>query len=264
MEIEVNGITTRCELSGPEGAPVVICSHCLAGNMAVWDWQMDELRQKYRVLRYDIRGHGGSSAPEGAYSMEMLADDVLAMMDALEIGRVHFMGISLGGMIGQVLALSNPERVESLVLCDTTCTVPKELRPIWEERIQVARGEGMAALAGQTLERWFSPGFRGDNPGIVQKIEEMILATPVSGYAGCSRAISDFNVKAQLHRISTPTLIMVGENDPGTPVEAAREIHESIAGSSMVELPGAYHLSNIEAAEQFNENLAAFLSRPRK
>lgn len=261
MEIEVGGITIKYELSGPESAPVVVCSHCLAGSMAIWDPQMDALRKKYRVLRYDLRGHGGSSAPDEAYTMEMLAADVAGLMDELGIEDVHFMGISMGGMIGQVLALMVPERVSSLILADTTCMIPENMRPIWDERIATAREKGMAALAEGTLERWLSPEFRANNPEIAGKIKDIVLATPPAGFAGCCQAISNFDVRDDLSRLSTPTLIMVGEHDPGTPVEAARQVQEAIQNSVMLELPGAYHLSNIEANGQFNENMLAFLSR---
>jgi 3-oxoadipate enol-lactonase len=249
------------ELSGLESGPVIACAHCLAGDMSIWDPQMAALEKKFRVLRYDIRGHGRSSAPDGAYSMKMLAADAVGLLDELGIDAVHFMGISLGGMIAQTLALMHPERVLSLILCDTTSIVPQSMKPVWEERIKTAREKGMSATVEETLERWFSPAFRDNNPEITGKIREIILKTPVSGYVGCSRAISNFDIKERLPEISVPALIMVGEKDPGTPVEAARQIHKGIEWSVMLELPGAYHLSNIEAADLFNENLLAFLSR---
>lgn len=261
MQIELNDVIIRYELTGPEAAPVVAMSHCLAGSMAIWNPQMDVLQEKFRVLRYDIRGHGGSSAPAENYTMEMLASDAISIMDALQIENVHFMGISLGGMIGQTLALRYPERVSSLILCDTTCAVPEAARQTWEERIALAREKGMAALADATLERWLSARFRDNNPEITRRIKDIILATPVSGFVGCIRAIAGFDVTDELAGLSVPSLIMVGENDPGTPVESARQIRDAVAGAVMVELPGAFHLSNIEAAGSFNENLTAFLAK---
>lgn len=261
MQAAVNGITVKYELTGPENAPVIVCSHCLAGSMGIWDPQMADLENKYRVLCYDVRGHGGSSAPDEAYTMEMLASDIFGLMDVLSIDRVHFMGISMGGMIGQTLALMHPERVSSLILCDTTCMVPEAMQPVWEERIRTAREKGMSAIVDETLERWFSPGFREKNPEIALKIRDIILKTPVSGFTGCCRAISRFDVHGALSEISVPALVMVGENDPGTPVDAARQIYEGIDGAVMVELPRAFHLSNIEAAREFNENLLAFMAK---
>lgn len=261
MNVQVNGIDIRYELSGPERAPVIVCSHCLAGNMEIWDHQIMALENKYRVLRYDIRGHGGSSAPDEPYTMEMLAIDVIELLDQLAIETVHFMGISMGGMIGQTFALKHPERLSSLILCDTTCMMPESMQPIWEDRITAAREKGMSSAVDETLERWFSPHFRQKHPETIRKIREIVLKTPVSGYVGCCRAISGFDVNNALPEIAVPALIMVGENDPGTPVEAARQIHQGINNSVMIELPGAYHLSNIEAAKEFNENMLAFMSR---
>ena len=261
MQAEVKGIKVQYELTGPESAPVVACSHSLAGSMAIWDSQVAALEGKYRVLRYDTRGHGGSSAPDEPYTMEMLASDAAALFDVLEIEKVHFMGISMGGMIGQTLALMHPEKVASLILCDTTSMVPEAMQPVWEERITTAREKGMAAMVDETLARWFSPAFFENNPEAIARIREIILKTPVPGFVGCSRAISNFNVHEDLSRIVVPTLIMVGENDPGTPVEASRQIRDGIPDAVMVELPNAYHLSNIEAAEAFNENLMAFMAK---
>ncbi len=261
MQVEAGGIMTRYDLTGPESAPVVVLSHCLAGSMAIWAPQMDALEEKYRVLRYDLRGHGGSDAPNEDYSMEVLASDAAALLDVLEIENAHFIGISLGGMIGQKLALMHPEKVSSLILCDTACRIPEEARPVWEERIAVARENGMAALADGTMERWLSPSFQKNNPETAQKIKNIILQTPVAGYAGCCRAIGDFDVMDDLSRLSVPALILVGENDPGTPVEMSLQIQSAIRDSVMIELPRAYHLSNIEAAREFNENVMAFLAK---
>lgn len=261
MREKANGIEMQYEISGPESAPVVVCSHCLAGSSAIWDFQVEILQSKYRVLRYDIRGHGGSSAPEGAYTMEMLASDIAALLKRLAIQKACFIGISMGGMIGQTLALMHPEKVSGLVLCDTACMVPEAMRPVWEDRIRTATEKGMAAMVDETMARWFSPGFMESHPETTGKIRDIILKTPVPGFVGCSHAISNFTVHEALFGLSVPTLIMVGENDPGTPVEAARQIHEAIRNSVMKELPGAYHLSNIEAADEFNENLLAFLAK---
>lgn len=260
MHATVNGIRMQYELTGPEAAPVIVCSHCLAGSMVVWEPQLAALESRYRVLCYDTRGHGGSSAPDEPYSMEMLSKDVTALLDFLNVEKAHFLGISMGGMIGQTLALMHPDRVASLILCDTTSMVPEAMMPVWEDRIRTAREEGMAAMVEETLARWFSPGFRQKNPDIMAGIENMIVETPIPGFVGCSRAISRFDVHKDLNRISMPTLVMVGENDPGTPLAAARQIHEGIPHSLLVVLPEAFHLSNIEAAASFNENLLAFLA----
>lgn len=261
MLAKTHDITISYEIEGPEDAPVIACSHCLAGDLSIWDAQVIALREKFRILRFDTRGHGGSTAPEGPYSMEMLANDVVDLFDEIGIRKAHFMGISMGGMIAQTLALKHPECVSSLVLCDTTCAIPESVHPMWDERIQTVDKQGMSAVADETLDRWLSPDFQSHCPATTEQIREMILKTPVSGFIGCAHAIKNFNVKARLPKISIPALVMVGENDPGTPVESARQIHKNLHHSELAILPQAYHLSNIEAADEFNRRLLSFLAK---
>ncbi len=261
MHAKLQDITVEYDIEGPADAPVIACSHCLAGSSGIWDAQAIALREKFRVLRYDTRGHGGSSAPEGPYTMEMLAHDAVALFDAVGIEKVNFMGISMGGMIAQVLALKYPERVSSLILCDTACRIPEAAGPLWEERIQAVKEKGMPALVEDTLQRWLSPDFRANSPATTERIREIILNTPLTGFVGCCHAIKNFDVAADLPELAVPALIMVGENDPGTPVESARQIHENLGGSELTVLPQAYHLSNIEAADAFNKRLLKFLAR---
>ncbi len=260
MKVETNGIRINCELSGEKGAPVVLLSHSLASGMVMWDPQIQALRTGYRVLRYDMRGHGKSDAPLGAYSLELLAGDVIALMDALEIETVHFVGLSIGGMIGQCMGLHYADRLKSLVLCDTAPIFPAEARHMFEERKQTARNEGLSALVDGTLARWFTPGFLETKPPVVGQIRDQILGTPVAGFLGCSDAILDLDYLDRLSEIRVPTLIMVGADDPGTPVAASEAIHARIPGSELIVLPSAAHLSNIEQADTFNESLLAFLN----
>lgn len=261
MLISFDDVQINYEMEGPPGAPVVAFSHSLAAATGMWDLQTRELRQTHRVLLLDTRGHGRSSAPVGPYSMEMLARDVVRTLDHLKIDRAHFVGLSMGGMIGQVLGIRYPDRLQKLVLCDTTSRVPPEAAPVWEERIHTAETQGMEALAPDTLARWLSENFRREHPEITESILGMIVDTPVAGYAGCSRAISNFDVSGELSRIKAPTLVIVGENDPGMPMEEAERITSQIAGAEMAVMPGALHLSNIEAAELFNRELLKFLGR---
>lgn len=259
MRAQVNDVVINYELDGPEGAPVVTLSHSLASTLQAWDFQTLVLRGSNRVLRFDTRGHGSSSAPPGPYTMEMLSRDIVGLLDHLEIRQTHFVGISLGGMIGQILAARYPERIGKLVLCDTTCRTPPEAVPIWEDRIRTAENEGLAALAEATLERWLSEDFRRNRPETTRRIREMILNTPVSGYVGCCRAISGFDVLAELSGITAQTLIMVGERDETAPVSAAEAIRREIRSSELHVIPGALHLSNVEAAALFNRKLLRFL-----
>jgi 3-oxoadipate enol-lactonase len=261
MLIEANGIQINCELSGKKQAPVVVLSHSLACSMVMWRPQLEMLESRFRVLRYDTRGHGGSEAPQGSYTLEQLVDDAIGILDGLDIERVHWVGLSMGGMIGQGLALSHPGRLNSLVLADTAAIIPDEAQPVWQERIDVVRNEGLQAVAESTLERWFTPNYLKQKLPEVDQIRQQILVTPVAGYIGCSEAIRRLNYLDQLAAIQTPTLVMVGADDPGTPVAASEAMHAQIKGSNLAVIPAAAHLSNIEQAKVFNTNLMAHLYR---
>jgi len=259
MRIKANHIQINYELSGKKGAPVVVLSHSLACSLVMWNPQMDDLSPHFQVLRYDMRGHGHSDVTPGPYTIELLAEDVIGLLDALGIDRVHFVGLSVGGMIGQSLALNHAKRLRSLALCDTAPAVPQEAQPIWQERIERTREKGMESQVNETMERWFTPAFLKQNPPMVGLIRKQILATPVAGYLGCAEAIRKLNYLNRLSEMKLPTLIMVGEDDPGTPVSASQAIHERIPDSKLVILPSARHLSNVEQAEAFNAALLAFL-----
>ena len=259
MKISANAIQINYEITGQKDAPVVMLSHSLASSMVMWNPQLEALEPHFRVLRYDMRGHGDSDAPEGAYSLELLVEDAVALLDALGIDTVHFVGLSIGGMIGQGFALNHAGRLKSLTLCDTSAIMPQEAQPILQERITAARENGMADQVDGTLERWFTPQYLQENPPEVEMIRQQIAATPLAGYLGCSEALRGLDYLDRLSEIKLPTLIMVGEEDPGTPVAASEAIHERIAGSKLVILPAARHLSNIEQAEAFNQSLMDFL-----
>ncbi len=261
MITRANGINIHYELEGPESAPVVTLSHSLATDFSMWDSQTAVLKSGYRILRYDTRGHGGTDIPEGPYTLEHLAEDIKALLQALGIPKTHFMGISMGGMIAQVLALKYPGLLRSLILCDTSSRIPEESLPIWEERIELAQEQGMDSLVESTMERWFTAAFRRTPLPVHDKIRGMIRATPVKGYIGCSRAIMGLNLTERLIEITLPTLIVVGEEDPGTPVSASQAIHKQIEGSELVILKSAAHLSNIEQQDAFNTAMLDFLRR---
>ena len=258
MKITANGIGIRYELEGPETGPVVVMSHSLAATHRMWDDQMKTLAG-YRVLRYDTRGHGGTDVPAGDYTLEELAGDVLGLLDALTIEKAHFVGLSMGGMIGQTAALAAPDRFLSLALCDTSSRIPPEGRAVWSERMATARAEGMESLVESTIDRWFSPGFRAAEPERVDRVRAMIRATPVAGFSGCCAAIRNLDLTDRIAAIEIPTLLIVGEHDPGTPVAAHEVIRDRIEGARMVVIEEARHFTNVEAAEIFNETLAAFL-----
>jgi 3-oxoadipate enol-lactonase len=260
MKITANGISMNYTLEGPEAAPVVTMSHSLATDLGMWDPTVVALKGVYRVLRYDTRGHGGTDAPTGAYSLEQLADDAAALLKALGIAKTHWVGLSMGGMIGQTLALRSPGLFRSLSLCDTSSRIPPDAKPLWAERIRTAESVGMEPLVEPTLQRWFTAPFREREKTLMDRVAAMIRATPPQGYAGCCHAIAALDLTNRLAAIAIPTCVIVGEDDPGTPVAASRTIHERIAGSRLEIIKSAAHIANMEQPEAFNRALTSFLA----
>ena len=262
MKANVNGIETYYEIHGKEGAPWVVFSHSLACTVRMWDGEIEKLKSNYRILAYDTRGHGQSAAPKGPYTLEQLADDLQALLKHLKIDKPHYVGLSMGGMIGQTAALKYPGIFRSMTLCDTTSRYPAEAAPMWQERIRIAESNGMDALVQATLERWFTESFRKSQPEKVNRVAQLIRNTPVAGYTGCCAAIPKINVTSRLKEIKTPTLVICGNDDPATPPAMAREIQENLPGAKLSLIPQAAHLANIEQPEAFNRALAEFLSSP--
>ena len=262
MRITANGISINYTLEGPATAPVVTMSHSLATDLSMWDPTVPAL-SGFRVLRYETRGHGQTEAPKGAYTLDQLADDALALLKALGIAKTHWVGLSMGGMIGQTLALKAPHVFASLSLCDTSSRVPAEAKPQWADRIKTAETQGMEPLVESTLGRWFTEPFRKSRKDVVDKVAVMIRNTPVAGYAGCCAAISTLDVTDKISAIKLPTIAIVGEDDPGTPVAAHKVIVEKIAGAKLEILKSAAHLSNMEQPEAFNKALSGFLASAR-
>lgn len=261
MQMQANGIVVNYELSGPATGPAVMLSHSLASNLSMWDPQVPALEAAgYRVLRYDIRGHGHTEVSSRPYSLEQLADDAVALLTALDLAPVHWVGLSLGGMIGQALALRHAEHLRSLSLCDTMAALPDGAQAIWTERIATARSKGMEALAEATLERWFTAAYRAREPAVLKLIRQHVLATPVDGYIGCSEAITRLDYLPRLAAIRLPTLVVVGSDDPSTPVAAAEAIQQRIDGARLEIIPATAHLANVEQAEAFNRVLLNFLA----
>lgn len=261
MHLTVNDINTTYEITGKRGAPVVVLSHSLGSSSVMWKPQVEDLNSEYQVLRYDTRGHGDSEAPDGPYDLDLLGDDAVALLDALDIERVHWVGLSMGGMIGQSIALRYPERLATLALCDTMAVVPDEMQGVWLERIATAQESGMDALADATMERWFTEPFRSAQAQAVAPIRRQFVATAVAGFIGCCEAIRRLDYLPRLNDVETPTLVVVGEQDQATPVAAADAIHDRIASSERVVIRDAAHLSNIEQHELFNATILDFLKR---
>jgi len=244
-------------LEGQSGAPALMLSNSLGTNYSMWDPQLPELRKKLRVLRYDTRGHGQSSLTPGPYSIEQLGRDVMALLDALDLDRVHFCGLSMGGMIGMWLGANAPERLNKLVLCNTAAKIGTS--EVWNARIEAVRKNGMKSVASAVVERWFSPAFREKPPATVSSTLKMLEAANPEGYAACCAAIRDFDFREQLSRIRVPTLVIAGAHDPSTPPADGRFLADQIQGAQYAELDAA-HLSNIEAQDRFNNEVAKFLN----
>lgn len=259
-QLDVNGTTLYYQLEGSSAAPVVMLSNSLASNLSMWAPQIPALLAAgYRVLRYDTRGHGASAVPPGPYTLQTLADDALGLLDALELDRVHFCGLSLGGMTGQKLATHHGHRLRSLSLCATAAWMgPPEL---WEGRIRQVLHHGMASVVEATLQRWFTPRGLATLGDALTPIREGILTTPPAGYAACGAAIRDMDQRESIAAIQVPTLVIAGAQDPGTTVEHARLLHGRIAGAELIILPESRHLLNLELPRQFNTALLEFLHR---
>ncbi len=253
---------TNYRFEGPPGAPVLTLTHPLGATLALWDDHAAVLTQRYRVLRYDVRGHGASEVPGGPYTLEQMSSDFFELLDALGITETHFVGVSMGGLIGMTAALGRPERIKSLVLCDTTACYGPAVRPMWEDRLRVAESEGMSpSLVGRTLAIWFTEMYRVAHHKEVERIAAMLRHTDPRGYAAAIRAIGFVDLTERIGAIRRPTLVVVGEEDPGTPPGMARVIHERIAGSELLVLPGSMHCAVVEDSDAFLGALLDFLSR---
>ena len=257
MRISANGMDINYSIEG--GGPWLTLSHSLACNLHMWDEEAKRLSKRYKVLRYDTRGHGESSAPAGAYTLDLLADDLHGLLQSLSVHSTHFVGLSMGGMIGQTFALRYPGMLNSLALCDTTSRYPAEAADLWVERIKTVETKGMEPLVAPTLARWFTEPFRKARPEVVEKVAAMIRTTPAPGYIGCCHAIPKINLTARLKEIRCPAVVIVGKDDAGTPVAMAEEIHQALPGSKLAVIPSAAHLANLEQPAAFNQVLGDFL-----
>ncbi len=247
------------ELEGPEDAPVVAFSHSLCATLNMWDPQMAAFTARYRVLRYDMRGHGKSALSNGPIEIADLAEDVVALFDHLDIPKVHWVGLSMGGMIGQYLGLDHADRVDSLALCSTTSRIPTDMRPLWDARIEAARENGMAPMVGGTLERWFTQACRDREDPLMDPIKTQIAGTPVEGFVACVGAISRLDTTDRLKDIATPTIVVPGRHDPSTTVSASEIIAEHIPGAGLTVIEDASHLANVEQPDTWTKTVLGWV-----
>lgn len=260
MTIEYLTLEDGCRIAfrfdGAANAPTLMLSNSLGTTLAMWDAQMKAFTGKFRVLRYDSRGHGASDAPAGAYSLDRLGRDAVALLDHLKLDTVLFCGLSKGGMIGQWLAARASERLEKLVLCNTAAYMGPS--SAWQARIDLVAKDGMVAVTDAVLGRWFTPKFLDTHPGKVAPVRDMLLATKPNGYMGCCAALRDMDLRPVLYANRTPTLVIAGKHDPATPPEKAEELAKKSQNAMLVMLEAA-HLSNIEQTEDFNRAVLEFL-----
>jgi 3-oxoadipate enol-lactonase len=253
---ELRDLRMHYEIAGPEGAPVVVFSHPLGTDSSMWDGQVVDFAKKFRVVRYDKRGHGKSSSPAGPCTIEQMGHDAIALLDYLKLERVHYCGLSIGGQTGMWLGVNAPERLNKLVLSNTAVKIGSP--DVWNTRIETVTKNGMKAVAGTVVERWFTLGYRAESPEEVSRIQQILEGANVEGYSACCAAVRDFDFREKVGGIRTPTLVIAGKHDPATPAADTRWIAEQIAGSKFVEL-NASHLSNIEARERFTAEVRQFL-----
>jgi 3-oxoadipate enol-lactonase len=241
--------------------PWVTLVHSLAADHSLFSPQAKLLARGFRVLSLDIRGHGKSEVPPAPYTMGALAEDVAALLTGLGVASTHWVGISLGGMIGLTIALAHPNLTRSLVLADTTAGYPPEAHTAWRERIGIVRAKGMAGVRDGTLGRWLTASFREREPAVTERMGSMIATTPVEGFVGCCEAIIGYDVSARLGEIACPTLVLVGEQDEATPPSMAEKLARGIQGAVLKRIPDAAHQSSAEQPAIFNAALAEFLFR---
>jgi len=256
MQIESNGSTFHCRIDGH--GPWVMLSHGLATDLTMWDELTEALKDRYRVLRYDARGHGGSAAPEGDYSLDLLVADALGILDALGIEQSHFCGLSMGGMVGLGLVLDHPKRLRSAVIADSRHTTQPEFTEAWLRRAEAVRKAGIEAIVESTVDRWSSAGLAERRPATITRMETMIRRTSPNGYRGCAAALARLNHGHRLGEIETPTMLICGSEDHGAPPENTRQMHAAIKGSRFVEIKQAGHISNIEQPAIFAKAVLDF------
>lgn len=246
------------EVAGGSNDPVLLLSSSLGTSLAMWEPQLPRLTERFRVVRYDQRGHGGSPAPSGPYTFAELGADALDLLDAVGCERVSFCGLSMGGMTGMWLAAHAPARIERLVLASTSAQLgPPEL---WTDRAAVVRERGTEAIAETALERWFTPAFRAREPETVERFRETLVAMSREGYAACCDAIRDWDIRDRLGSIAAPTLVLAGANDPATPPEHGELIAARVPNARLVVLPDAAHLANVEQADLFTDAVLEHLA----
>lgn len=254
---ELAGVKLHYRVDGDESLPVLVLSNSLGTSLDMWQPQIAALTQRFRVLRYDTRGHGQSSVTEGPYSIPQLGGDVIALLDHLGLQRVHFCGLSMGGITGMWLGVHHGDRLNKLILCNTAAYIgPPEN---WTNRAAAVERDGVASIAAAVVDKWLTPDFAAQQADLVQTLRTMLGATDARGYAANCRAVRDSDLRNDVQRITTPTLVIAGTGDIPTPPADGRYLAETIPGAKYVELYAA-HLSNLQQVQGFNQAVLDFLA----
>jgi 3-oxoadipate enol-lactonase len=265
MLLSLGGRRLYYDLTGPEDGPTVCITHSLASDSGMWAEQMPPLLQAgFRVLRLDMRGHGGSDAVAGDYTMSALAADVAAALDMLGVARAHYIGLSIGGMIGQALAIEHGGKIISALWCDTLPASPAGAAAVWAERMDtVRRANSLEPLADATVERWFTDAFKPRKPARWKQIRDTVAATTPAGYLGCSAAIMNYDFTGQLPHLRLPVMVVCGDQDPGTPPAENRRLAGLVPGARYEEIANARHFPNVEHPNSFNRLMLGWLDAQR-
>lgn len=251
-----DGCPIHVELTGSEGSPALMLSNSLGTNLHMWDDQVGEWSKYFRVIRYDRRGHGQSSASKGPYSMERLGRDVLSVLDALGVEKTHWCGLSMGGMVGQWLGANAPSRIGKLILSNTNSYYAD--KKIWEDRIRFLESNDLDKLVDPNMERWFTADFRAKAPQAVARMREIFLTTSKEGYVACCQAIRDMDFRASNPSIAALTLVIVGAQDPATPPSQGQAIAQQIKGAKLISFEAA-HIANMEQPAPYTKAVLDFL-----
>lgn len=258
---QVNGIRMRYAVDGAGDAPWVTLVTGITNDLTLWQGQADALARDYRVLRYDLRGQGGSEATPGPYSIASLGADLVGLWDSLGIARSHLAGLGLGGAVSLGVAIDHPSRVDRLAACCCRAKMEPQFAAMWEKLAASVREGGIEPIVEPTVQRWFSDDFKAANPDVLEAVRSMIRATSKDGYLGLVAAFLGLDLEDELHRIKAPTLFLGGAEDRvGGPEELMRRLAARVPGALYVAVPGAAHIANLQNAAAFNERLRAFLA----
>lgn len=260
LRVARGGFALQTYVDGDAGKPWLVLSNSLGSNASMWDPQIPFLTDRYRVLRYDTRGHGQSDAPDGPYSFPDLLADVIAVMDHHQIAQADFMGLSLGGMTGLGLALHHPDRITRVVCADARADAPAPIQEMWDTRIAAVQNGGLEAVVEGTLASWLTQDWRDANPEGSDAIRAMVLGNTTTGYIGCCQALRTLDYLRDLPKVTIPVLFVGGKEDKGAAPEVMQAMAEATPGGRYRSIPGAAHVANINSPALFNASISDFLT----